>query len=60
MPAFIYSLIFMSMCAEVENNHSGLKEQLVGARRPHLVVLGSGIQQAVMDDGCHPLQHCQN
>lgn len=28
--------------------------------RPHLVVLGSGIEQTVMDDGCHPFQHRQN
>lgn len=27
---------------------------------PHLVVLRSGIQQTVMDDGCHPFQHRQN
>lgn len=28
--------------------------------RPHLVVLRSGIQETVVDDSCHPFQHCQN
>lgn len=34
--------------------------QSLGAHCPHLVVLRSGIQQAVMDDRRHPLQHSQN
>ena len=37
-----------------------LKGYSAAVWRPHLVILGGWVQQAVVDDGCYSLQNCEN